>query len=69
MLKKLKKLKRLTPYLGLRWAEEIDNRILLFKTEIEKRKRLVIDFAEDMEDYECDFEIKADQVVFYPRKI
>lgn len=61
-------LKKLTPYLGMRWAEEIDNRILLFKTENEKRKKLVIDFSEDMEDYETDFEIKADEVVFYRRK-
>jgi len=58
----------LKPYLGFRWAAEIDNRILLFKIENEKRKRLIFDFADDMEDFECDFEIKADKVVFYPRK-
>jgi len=52
----------------MKWAEEIDNRILLFKTEHEKRKRLVVDFADDLEDYEAEFEIKTDQVIFYPRK-
>ena len=36
--------------MGMKWAEEVDNRILLFKSESEKRKKLAIDFADDMED-------------------
>jgi len=55
--------------MGTKWEEEIDCRLLLYKTGFDKRKKLLIDFADDMDDYECEFEITANEIKFYPRKI
>ncbi len=54
--------------MGMRWEEEIDNRYLLYKSENEKIKRMVIDFADDMDDDECDFEVTTHGIDFHAKK-
>ena len=51
----------------MKWESLIDSRILLYKTETE-RKKLIIDFSENMEDYETEFVIQTNEIIFFPRK-
>ena len=53
--------------MGIKWENEIDTRIMLYKTFNEK-KRMVIDFSDSYDDHQTEFEIKYDCIYFYPRK-